>query len=167
MNSKQVVAAISTLVVAAILIYPTLSVGTVSVSLASAKLNKADHVYVTIDRVWAHPAGQASGSGWVILSNQTVSADLVSVQNSTTSLGSGQISSGDYDGIRIEVTNVTWVYNKTKTNLGIVSPQIDGTIDFTVGAARQTTIVITLSPQEELIANSEYFTATLSATTTS
>lgn len=167
MNSKQVVAAISTLVVAAILIYPTLSVGTVSVSLASAKLNKADHVYVTIDRVWAHPTGQASGSGWVILSNQTVSADLVSVQNSTTSLGSGQISSGDYDGIRIEVTNVTWVYNKTKTNLGIVSPQIDGTIDFTVGAARQTTIVITLSPQEELIANSEYFTATLSATTTS
>lgn len=167
MNSKQVVAAISALVVAAILVYPTLSVGTVSVSLASAKLNKADHVYVTIDRVWAHPTGQASGSGWVILSNQTVSADLVSVQNSTTSLGSGQISSGDYDGIRIEVTNVTWVYNKTKTNLGIVSPQIDGTIDFTVGAARQTTIVITLSPQEELIANSEYFTATLSATTTS
>ncbi len=167
MNSKQVVAAISALVVAAILVYPTLSVGTVSVSLASVKLNKADHVYVTIDRVWAHPTGQASGSGWVILSNQTVSADLVSVQNSTTSLGSGQISSGDYDGIRIEVTNVTWVYNKTTTNLGIVSPQIDGTIDFTVGAARQTTIVITLSPQEELIANSEYFTATLSATTTS
>jgi len=166
-NSKQVVAAISALVVAAILVYPTLSVGTVSVSLASVKLNKADHVYVTIDRVWAHPTGQASGSGWVILSNQTVSADLVSVQNSTTSLGSGQISSGDYDGIRIEVTNVTWVYNKTTTNLGIVSPQIDGTIDFTVGAARQTTIVITLSPQEELIANSEYFTATLSATTTS
>jgi len=162
-----VVAAISALVVAAILVYPTLSVGTVSVSLASVKLNKADHVYVTIDRVWAHPTGQASGSGWVILSNQTVSADLVSVQNSTTSLGSGQISSGDYDGIRIEVTNVTWVYNKTTTNLGIVSPQIDGTIDFTVGAARQTTIVITLSPQEELIANSEYFTATLSATTTS
>ena len=161
------VAAISALVVAAILVYPTLSVGTVSVSLASVKLNKADHVYVTIDRVWAHPTGQASGSGWVILSNQTVSADLVSVQNSTTSLGSGQISSGDYDGIRIEVTNVTWVYNKTTTNLGIVSPQIDGTIDFTVGAARQTTIVITLSPQEELIANSEYFTATLSATTTS
>jgi len=162
-----VVAAISALVVAAILVYPTLSVGTVSVSLASVKLNKADHVYVTIDRVWAHPTGQASGSGWVILSNQTVSADLVSVQNSTTSLGSGQISSGDYDGIRIEVTNVTWVYNKTTTNLGIVSPQIDGTIDFTVGAARQTTIVITLSPQEELIANSEYFTATLSAATTS
>ena len=161
------VAAISALVVAAILVYPTLSVGTVSVSLASVKLNKADHVYVTIDRVWAHPTGQASGSGWVILSNQTVSADLVSVQNSTTSLGSGQISSGDYDGIRIEVTNVTWVYNKTTTNLGIVSPQIDGTIDFTVGAARQTTIVITLSPQEELIANSEYFTATLSAATTS
>jgi len=165
-NSKQVVAAVSAIVLVVILVYPTVSVGTVSVSIASAGVNKADHIYVTIDRVWAHPKDQVSGAGWVIISNQSVSADLVSLQNSSKFLGSGQISSGDYDGIRIQVSNVTWVFNKTTTNLGIASPEIDGTIDFTVGSAGQTRLLVTVTPQEELIANSEYFAGTLNATLT-
>jgi hypothetical protein len=165
-NSKQVVAVISAIVLIVILVYPTVSVGTVSVSLASARIGKADHVYVTIDRVWAHPSGQASSSGWVVVSNQSVSVDLASLQNSSKVLGSGQISSGDYDGIRIEVSNVTWVFNKTTTTLGIASPEIDGTVDYTVGVAGQTKILVTLSPQEEVIANSEYFAGTLSGTVT-
>jgi Domain of unknown function (DUF4382) len=165
-NSKQVVAAISAIVLVVILVYPALSVGTVSISLASERMTNADHVYATIDSVWAHPKGQASGSGWVLVSNQSVNVDLVSLENTTRFLGSGQVASGDYDSIRIEVSNVTWVFNKTATNLGIASPEIDGTIDFTVGAARASTILITLSSQQELIANSEYFAGTLNATST-
>jgi hypothetical protein len=165
-NSKQVVAAISAVVLVVMLVYPAVSVGTVSVSIASARINKADHVYVTIDRVWAHPKDQPNGGGWVMISNQSVSADLVSLQNSSKFLGSGPITSGDYDAVRIEVSNVTWVFNRSTTNLGIASPEIDGTIDFTVGAASSTTILVTVSSQEELIANSEYFTGTLNATLT-
>lgn len=166
MNSKQVVAAVSAVVLTVILVYPAVSVGTVSVSLGSSKLVRADHVYITINRVWAHPKDQPAGSGWVLLANESVSADLVSLQNSSKFLGSGEIASGDYDAIRIEVSNVTWVFNKTTTSLGIASPEVDGTIDFTVGAARATTIVVTVSSQEKLIANSEYFTGTLNATLT-
>ena len=164
MNSKQVVAAVAAVILVAILVYPTISVGTVSVSLASVKLTQADHVYVTIDHVWGHPTSQAAGSGWVSLSNQTVNVDLASVENSTTSLGSGQLTSGNYDGVRIEVTNVTWVFNKTRTNLGIATPLIDGSVDFTVGATKSTTIVVTLTPHEELVANTEYFSGTLTGT---
>lgn len=166
MNSKQFVAAISAIVLVVILVYPAVSVGAVSVSLASARINKADHVYVTIDSVWAHPKGQATGGAWVLISNQSLRADLVSLENSSKFLASGQISSGDYDSIRIEVSNVTWVFNKTTTTLGVASPEIDGTVDFTVGAARATSILITLSSQKELIANSEYFTGSMNATLT-
>ena len=166
MNSKQVVAAISAIVLVIILVYPAVSVGAVSVSLASAKISKADHVYITIDSIWAHPKGQAAGGAWVLISNQSLRTDLVSLQNSSKFLGSGQISSGDYDSIRIEVSNVTWVFNKTTATLGVASPEIDGTIDFTVGAARAASIMITLSSQEELIANSEYFAGTMNATLT-
>jgi hypothetical protein len=165
-NSKQVVAGISAIVLVIILVYPSVSVGAVSVSLASARISKADHVYVTIDSIWAHPKGQATGGAWVLISNQSLSTDLVSLQNSSKFLGSGQISSGEYDSIRIEVSNVTWVFNKTTTTLGVASPEIDGKIDFTVGAAKGTSITITLSSQEELIANSEYFTGTMNATLT-
>ncbi len=92
--------------------------------------------------------------------------DLVSLENSTNLLGTGQVASGDFDSIRIEVSNVTWVFNKTTTPLGIASPEIDGTLDFTVGAGKGTNVLITLTSQQELIANSEYYTATLSATLT-
>ena len=166
MNSKQVVAAVSAIVLVIIVVYPAVVVGTVSVSLASAKISKADHVYVTIKSVWAHQRGQASGAAWVLVSNQTVSEDLVSLENSTKFLGSGQVSSGDYDSIRIQLSNATWVFNKTTTVLGVTSPQIDAPIDFTVGAAKTTTILITVSAQEELIANSTYFTGSMNATLT-
>ena len=167
MNSKQVLAAVSAVVLIFILVYPTVSVGTVSVSLASARISNVDHVYLTIDRVLVHPKGQPAGTGWVVVSNQSVSADLVSLQNSTKLIGSGQMASGQYDAIRIEVSNVTWISNGTTMRLGIASPEIDGTINFTVGTAKATTIVATVSSREELIANSEYFTGTLNATLTS
>lgn len=166
MNSKQVVAAISAVILVVILVYPAISMGTVSVSLRSSGISKADHVYVTIDNVWAHPKGQASGAGWTVVSNQSVNMDLVSLENSTKLLGTGQVPSGDYDSIRIEVSNVTWVFNKTTTTLGIASPEVDGTLDFTVGAGKGTNVLITLSSQQQLIANSEYYTATMNATQT-
>jgi hypothetical protein len=88
------------------------------------------------------------------------------MQNSGKLLGSGEISSGEYDSIRIEVSNATWVLNKNTTTLGMASPTIDAPIDFTVGAARATSILLTLSPREEPIANTEYFVGTLNATLT-
>ena len=166
MNSKQVVAAISAVILVVILVYPAISMGTVSVSLRSSGMSKADHVYVTIDSVWAHSKGQANGAGWTVVSNQSVNMDLVSLENSTKLIGTGQVPSGDYDSIRIEVSNVTWVFNKTTTSLGIASPEVDGTLDFTVGAGKGTNVLITLSSQQELIANSEYYTATMNATQT-
>jgi len=165
-NSKQVVAAVSAVILVVILVYPAVSMGTVAVSLSSAAISKADHVYVTIDSVWVHPKGQASGGGWKVVSNQSVNMDLVSLENSTKLLGTGQVPSGDYDSVRIEVSNVTWVFNKTTTALGIASPEVDGTLDFTVGAGKGTNVLITLSSQQQLIANSEYYTATMSATQT-
>lgn len=166
MNSKQIVAAISAVVLVFILIYPSVSVGTVSVSLASATIHGAEHVYVTIDSVWAHSSSQSTSGGWVLIANQSAMIDLVSLENSSRFLGSGQIASGDYDSVRIEISNATWIFNNTSTSLGVASPVIEGTVSFTVGAARATSILITLSPQKELIANSEYFTGTMTAALT-
>jgi hypothetical protein len=166
-NSKQIVAAISAIVLVIILVYPAVAVGSVSVTLSSTKILRADHVFLTITNVWAHPASQAAGVGWVLISNQSVSLDLVSLENSSKLLGSGRISSGAYDSIRIEVSNATWVFNKTTTSLGIASPEIEGTLDFTVATATPAMILLTIIPQEQLIANSEYFSATIGVTLTS
>jgi len=161
-NSKQVVAAVAVVVLIVILVYPAVTAGTVSVSIQATTIEKADHVFVTIDGIWAHPAGQAS-SGWTSISNQTETIDLVSLQNSSKFLGKGQISSGQYDSVRIELTNVTWVFNKTTTSLGITSPELQAPVDFTVGTGNPASITLTLTGQEQLIANSDYFAGTLTA----
>ena len=162
MNSKQVVAAVAVVVLIVILVYPSVSTGTVSVSIRSASIDKADHVFVTIDGIWAHPTGQAN-AGWVSISNRSQTFDLVSIQNSSKLLGKNQVSSGQYDSVRIEVTNVTWVFNKTTTSLGVTSPELQAPIDFTVGTSNAASITITITGQKQLIANSDYFAGTLTA----
>jgi len=165
-NSKQVLAAVSVVVLVVILVYPSVSTGTVSVSVSSSRIEKADHVYLIVGSVWAHPQGQANSSGWRLISNQTDKIDLVTLENSSRLLATGQIPAGAYDSIRIEVSNVTWVFNKTTSVVGIASPEIDGSLDFNVGAGKASSILITLYGQQETIANSPYFTGTMNATLT-
>ncbi|HUK51206.1 MAG TPA: DUF4382 domain-containing protein [Terriglobales bacterium] len=162
MNSKQVVAAVAAIVLIVILVYPSVSSGTVSVSIRAAKVDKADHVFVTIDGIWAHPAGQSAG-GWTSISNQSQTFDLLALQNTTKALGKGQISAGQYDQIRIEVTNVTWIFNKTTRSLGITSPELQAPLPFTVGSGSGASVTLTITAQEQLIANSDYFAGTLAA----
>jgi hypothetical protein len=163
LNSKQVLAAVAAVVLIAILVYPSVSTGAVSVSIQATSIDKADHVFVTIDGIWAHPVGQASAS-WTSISNQSETVDLISIQNSTKLLRKGQIASGQYDSVRIEVTNVTWVFNKTTKSLGITSPELQTSIVFTVGSGNGASIALTITGQKQLIANSDYFAGTLTAT---
>ncbi|HUK28368.1 MAG TPA: DUF4382 domain-containing protein [Candidatus Acidoferrales bacterium] len=162
MNSKQVVAAIAAIVLIVIIVYPSITSGTVSVSIRASGIKQADHVYVTISGIWAHPAGQSS-SGWTSISNKTQTIDLLSIENTTKLLGSGMLSSGSYDSVRIELTNVTWVFNKTTTTLGVTSPELDAPVNFTVGTGSSPSITITLTGEKQLIANSNYFAGTLTA----
>lgn len=164
MNSKQVVAVISIVVLLVVLAYPALSTGSVSVVIGSKKIENADHVYVTIEDVWVHTAGQASFEGWHMLSNQTKTIDLVSLANSTTALGEGDISVASYDKVRIDVSNVTWVFNKTNTKLQLDSPQLPASLDFTVKAGKEVAITLVLTGHQEDLQGTKSFISTLNAT---
>jgi len=163
-NSKQVVAAVSVVALLLIIVYPALSVGAVSVLVRSAKIEKAEHIYVTVNDVWAHKAGQGSSEGWEMVSNQTKTIDLIALGNSTTTLGKGDISLARYDIIRIEVSNVTWVFNKTTTKLEVESSQLPTNVDFTVRAGKEAVITLTLGGRREETQGSRFFVPTLNAT---
>ncbi len=166
LNSKQVVAAVGVALLLIILIYPAISTSGVSVTVRSTKIEGADHIYVTVDGIWAHRRGRASTVGWTLVANQSQAIDLISLVNSTKSLGAGQVPVASYDAVRLELSNVTWVFNKTTTRLTIVSPQLDASLEFTATVGRESSITVVLGGQQQVIGASRFFAATLNATLT-
>lgn len=164
MNSKQIVAAISALVLVVILVYPTFSTGTVSASLNSTKIAGADHVYVTVGNLRIHHAGRPQSDGWEVVHNQTQTVDLVFLENTTLSFPKGQVPLGSYDSIRMDLTNVTWAFNKTNTKLSVQSTQLEVKLDFTSQGGRTVSVILLLSGHQELLQGSKFFVSTLNAT---
>ncbi len=167
MNSKQVVAAISVVALLVILVYPTFATGTISVQVRSTMVDKADHVYVTFTRMWAHQKGQPDPGAWKLVFNQSQTVDLVSVENSAKVLTKGQVSVFNYDMIRLEISNVTWVFNKTTTNLPTEASQLSTNLDFTIIAGKESSITMIVSGHQEIIGSTKFFAASLNATLTS
>lgn len=164
MNSKQIVAAVSVVVLVVILAYPSLSTGTITILLQSGKMEKADHVYALVGSVWVHRLGQSSSDGWELVSNQSQTVDLVSLENTTMTFAKGQVPLGGYDSVRIEVSNVTWLYNKTTTRLSVQLPQLQTKIGFTAQAGRESTITLVLGGHTEEVRGTKFFVPNLNAT---
>lgn len=164
MNSKQVVAALSVVLLLVILIYPAVSSGTISITIGGVKIDNADHVYVTIYQVWVHEMGQSNETGWKSVSNQSQTIDLISIENSTKQLATSRISVAHYDFVRLSISNVTWVFNKTTTSLLTPSPNLDANLEFTMVAGRELTIALVVGGQQEAIGATKFFQPTITAT---
>lgn len=167
MNSKQVVAALSVVLLLIILIYPAVSTGKISVTIGGLKVDKADHVYVTLSGVWVHERDESNATGWKSVSNQSQTFDLISLENLTKPLATNEISVARYDFVRLSLSNVTWVFNKTTTSLPTTSPNSDANVDFTLVAGRGLTITILLGGQLEVLGASKFFQPTMTATVAS
>jgi hypothetical protein len=163
-NLKQVIAAIGVIALLVIVVYPALATGTIAISIKAGKISLADHVYVTLTDVSAHRAGQSGDQGWELIANQSRTIDLVTIGNSPTILGTGQIPASNYDMIRIDIANVTWVYKQNSTNLQLQSSLVPVNLNFTVQADRSIGVEMTLSGQSLNVVGTEYFSPTLTAT---
>ncbi|HYV99825.1 MAG TPA: DUF4382 domain-containing protein [Candidatus Acidoferrum sp.] len=164
MNLKQVIAAIGVIVLLVIVVYPALATGTIAVSIKAGKISLADHVYVTLTDVSGHRAGQSGDQGWELIANQSRTVDLVTMGNSPSILGTGQIPASSYDMIRIDIANVTWVYGKNSTTLQLQSSLVSANLNFTVQAEKNVGVELTLSGQSLNVVGTQYFSPTLTAT---
>jgi hypothetical protein len=163
MNSKQVVAAISVVVLLVILIYPALSSGSLSISLESKSIPAADHVIITITNVWAHRTGQIQSQGWELVFNTTKSVDLMSLVSSPDVI-KGNAPVATYDTLRVDVSNVTWVFNGTSSNPQLESGQLTSSIDFTVRSSQDLPLILVIVGRSEILQGQRFFAATLNAT---
>jgi len=163
MNSKQVVAGISVVMLLVILIYPALSSGSLSISLESKSIPKADHVIITITGIWAHREGQIQSQGWELVFNSTKSVDLMSLVTSPDVI-KGNAPTATYDTLRVDVSNVTWVFNGTSNNLQLESEQLTSSIEFTVRSSQDLPLILVIVGRSEILQGQRFFAATLNAT---
>ena len=163
MNSKRVVAAASLVLLLVILIYPALASGSMSISIKSASISQADHVFITIKDVWAHRAGQSQEQGWELVYNKTETLDLTSLVTSPNMI-KGNAPAATYDALRLDATNVTWVFNGTTSNLQLESEQLSSNIDFSVKSSQDVPLVILIVGRSETLEGQRFFAATLNAT---
>ena len=166
MNSKQIVGIIGVFALLVILVYPAFATGSISVVVRSSTIAKADHIYVIIKDVWAHRAGQVSPAGWELVWNQSSTIDLVSIANSNFTLGKGSVSAAQYDMVKLDVGNVTWVYNKTRTQLQVESTEVPTNVQFNVVAGKVSTIALVLTGHQESLQGTQFFVTELNATST-
>lgn len=166
MIKRQIVAAASLIAVFLLFTYPSFATGSLSVKLTAQSEGNMEHLYVTFTSVMVHKAGVGENVGWVTLFNRTATIDILTVRNVTDLLAQGRISVGNYDRLRLTISNATGVLNGTSRNIELPSTQFTVPITFTMSAGSETIVVITMTArvQEEggNLTMSPLFTAALS-----
>jgi hypothetical protein len=92
--------------------------------------------------------------------------DLTQLASSSATLGGGSIPAANYDMVRLDVGNVTWVYNKTTTPLQVESTELPGNVEFTVVSGKMSTITLVLTGSQEVLQGTKFFVSQLNATVT-
>ncbi len=167
MRKKQIIATCVLLLVAFLVVFPPLASGSVTVALSSSSSVPAEHVYVTIETISAHRADTREPSGWFLVSNRSVRVDLA-VANLSQAIGLGSLSLGEYDTIKLKITNATMVVNNTFKNLQLGYEDFTVSVSFFIQLGSKVSVLLSvISDIEEETGGGPTLTLTFSATPTS
>lgn len=120
MRAKRVVAVIVLLLVAFLIVFPPLASSGVKVGLSSAGSVHADHLYVTIGEISARRTDISGPSAWQTISNKSSLVDLT-MANMSETVALGTLPLGQYETIRVKVTNATAIVNGTSQKVQLES----------------------------------------------
>jgi hypothetical protein len=146
MRAKQIVAVVVLIVVASLIVFPPLLNGRVRVTLSSTTSVHADHVYVTIGEISAHRADITGLSGWQSISNKSTRVDLT-LANASETVALGTLSLGQYETVRVRVTNATVIINGTSRKVQLESSVFTIPFSFLTGFGADTVIILKVSPE--------------------
>ena len=152
MRGKQIVAVAVLLVVALLLVFPPLLNGGAKVTLSSATSVHADHVYVTIGEISAHRADISGPSAWQSISNKSIRVDLT-LTNMSETVALGTLPLGQYETVRVRVTNATVIINGTSQKVQLESRVFTIPVSFLTQFGTSTVIMLKVSPEVQVTAD--------------
>jgi hypothetical protein len=121
MNSRRIIAAVLLVIIVIMIIYPSLSVGSVSVRFDSKGTGSAEHLYVTLSMIRFHDSDFDNQTGWTDALNKTVTLDLIDQTSLAASSVKIMVRSGHYDKVSIHVDSASLVLGSNKTDLALSS----------------------------------------------
>jgi hypothetical protein len=148
MRAKQILAIIVLLVVALLIVVPPLLNGGAKVTLSSTTSVNADHLYVTIGEITAHRTDLSGAPAWQSVSNKSAVVDLTAANISET-IGIGSLPLGEYDAVRVRVTNATVIINGTSQKVQLESRVFSVSVSFLSQFGTSTIIMLKVSPEIE------------------
>ncbi len=143
------------------------AMGTLSISVKDApvELQKLD---LTITSIYVQ--GGQTGS-WIelnLLNSQPVSFDLLSLKDLSEEISQTQLSTGNYNTIRMEVSSALATFpDGTTKQLNVPSGHIDITVQFTISQNQETKLLIDIQPNAGAISSSGNFRPVITAVVTS
>jgi hypothetical protein len=145
MNPRRIVAGILLIVVAAMIVYPPLSTGAVSLKLVGKGVGAADHLYITIDLIELHEEGADNRTGWNRISNKTITLDLMNPKSPADSIVKGTLHTGRYDTVSIHIASASLVTGSNQTILALRSEQYFAKISLVLKTFSESTITVQLN----------------------
>lgn len=146
MRAKQIVAVAVLLVVALLIVFPPLLNGGAKVTLSSTTPVHADHVYVTFGEISAHRADISGPSAWQSISNKSTRVDLtLAIVSETVALGT--LPLGEYETVRVKVTNATVMINGTSQKVELESSVFTIPVSFLTRYGTDTVIMLKVAPE--------------------
>jgi len=146
MRAKQIIAVIVLVAVAFLIVVPPLLSGGVKVTISSTIPVHADHVYLTIGEISAQRTDLSGSSAWQPVSNQSTVVDLA-VTNMSETVALGTLSLGQYEAVRVRVTNATVIINGTSQKVQLESQVFTIPVSFLTQFGKSTIIVLNVSPE--------------------
>ena len=146
MQAKRIIAVIVLLVVAFLIVFPPLANGGVRVTLSSSPPVNADRVNVTIGEISAHRIDISGPSAWQTISNESILVDLTAA-NMNEMIAVGSLPLGQYETIRVRVTNATAVVNGTSRRVQLESSVFTIAAPFLIRFGTETLIILKVAPE--------------------
>ena len=146
MRAKRIVAVIVLLVVAFLIVFPPLANGGVRVTLSSTAPVHADHLYLTLGEISAHRIDISGPSAWQVISNKSILVDLT-MANMTKTVALGTLPLGQYETIRVKVTNATMIVNGASQRIQLDSSVFAIPVSFLARLGTDAVVTLRVAPE--------------------
>jgi len=145
MTAKKIVAVFLTCIILFLLVYPSIGSGTLQLRVKNTPVKTeqtVERIYVTYRLVTAHPSNMANDSGWRVVANETRRLELVALTNTTELFVQSRLAAGEYDKIKIQITNASAIVNGTEIKLEVPPRDVTIVVEFTLRIDRETIVLL-------------------------